>query len=89
MNNLVTTPVVCQACHELMEYDNFGFWKCPTCSGEFWPPEKPWKLQPLAIGEQYVSRSYRGGAKGGSRSSKKHGAKKTEKKSLNQLYHEL
>ncbi len=30
----------CPCCGEVMIYQELGFWRCPVCDGEFWPPDE-------------------------------------------------
>ena len=30
----------CPVCGEAMKEEEFGFWKCPVCGGEWWPDEE-------------------------------------------------
>lgn len=40
---------ICPGCGAMMEEQDLGFWRCPICSGEWWPADEVDEQPPGAI----------------------------------------
>jgi len=61
----------CPNCGEVMVYEDMGFWKCPRCGSEFWPPLESDKLRTSDIRACFYEDTRRGERKGNSNSGRK------------------
>ncbi len=58
----------CPTCHVVLQKREQGFWQCPECGGEWWPPDP---LNRRDIISCFLEEMRRGIRKGGSHKSKR------------------